>query len=432
VEHSGLVAELLRGHEREVAVAAGLRLRRVVEGPHGVARDARVVPAVVVVLAAQPVVLVHRREEPDLVARRAELRRSHERLHERLPVEGRLHPDQELVDFLEHLVARERERVLLALLDDVTAVAAQVLDLGDRVAGHAGEALLRLELVVRERRHRRLAHLAREEDDGVVAARAPLRLLAPDAVRHQLDGAAVERVVERGEAVGALFPALEGVRMAFLAVLVRGELLPVEKALVERLGRGEEELRVAVRVHDALRRLLELVEARHHEEERGDGAAPLREHPEVQLVDGGAPVTDERDERRRDREDVREVDRAVRERRPLEGHRDARADAQERERHDRDAGDLRAAVPDVREHPRAVREGEDEEGNRDQQAQYEVHEQHRHEERGVLREGDEVDRVRRHEAERHEKDRVEPPLPGMEDALRADRALVPDAHGREF
>ena len=98
--------------------------------------------------------------------------------------------------------------------------------------------------------------------------------------------------------------------MALLAEGVRGEPLPVEEALVERLGRGEEELHVAVLVHDALRRLLHLVEARHDEEERRDGAAPLGEHPEVQLVDGGAPVKDEGDEGDGDREDVREVDRA--------------------------------------------------------------------------------------------------------------------------
>ena len=76
-------------------------------------------------------------------------------------VERRLHPDEELVDLLEHLVVRERERVLLALLDDVAAVPAHVLHLRDRVAGHAREPLLRLELVVRERGHRGLAHLAR-------------------------------------------------------------------------------------------------------------------------------------------------------------------------------------------------------------------------------------------------------------------------------
>ena len=156
VELPVLVAELLRGHERQVAVAAGLRLRRVVEGAHGEAGHARVLPGVVVVLAAQPAVLVHGREEADLVARRAELRRAHERLHERLPVERRLHADEELVDLLEDLVVREREGVLLALLHDVAAVAADVLHLGDRVAGHAGEPLLRLELVVREGGHRGL------------------------------------------------------------------------------------------------------------------------------------------------------------------------------------------------------------------------------------------------------------------------------------
>ena len=108
--------------------------------------------------------------------------------------------------------------------------------------------------------------------------------------------------------------------MALLAVLVRGQLLSVEEALVERLGGREEELRVAVLVHDALRRLLELVEDRHAREERRHRAAPLEEPLEVQLVDGRAAVKDERDQRERNRADVRDVDGAVRERRALESH----------------------------------------------------------------------------------------------------------------
>ena len=98
VEVALLVAELVRAVGRQVAVAAGLGLRRIVEGPHRPARDARVVPGVVVVLAPHPAVAVQRRDQRDLVAGRAELGRAHERLQERLAVERGLHPDQEPVD----------------------------------------------------------------------------------------------------------------------------------------------------------------------------------------------------------------------------------------------------------------------------------------------------------------------------------------------
>jgi hypothetical protein len=91
------VPEFLRIHERQMTVATALLQRRVVEGPHGIARDARLVPGVVVVLSAQPPVLVERRKEAHLVARRAEFGRLHERLQERLAVERRLHADEELV-----------------------------------------------------------------------------------------------------------------------------------------------------------------------------------------------------------------------------------------------------------------------------------------------------------------------------------------------
>ena len=222
------------------------------------------------------------------------------------------------------LVLREGERVLLALLDDVAAVPAQVLDLGDRVARHAREALLRLELVVRERRHRRLAHLPGEEDDRVVAAGAPLRLLAADAVGHQLDGAPVERVVERREAVGRLLPSLEGVRVALLAVRS-------SRRASSRRGAPGRTSR-PTRGRTACRRSCSRCAAAASRAcggpaitRRNAATAPphWREQPEVQLVDRRAPVKDERDERDRDREDVGEVDRPVRERRALERHRDA-------------------------------------------------------------------------------------------------------------
>src|SRR5437016_14417811 len=98
-------------------------------------------------------------------------------------MERRLRPDQEVVDRLERLVLRKRERVLFRLLDDVGAVPSDVLDLDDRVTSHARQALLRLPGVVGELRLRGRAHLPGEQDDRMVATRAPLRSLATVLVR---------------------------------------------------------------------------------------------------------------------------------------------------------------------------------------------------------------------------------------------------------
>ena len=113
VQESLLVAELVGAVVREVAVAAGLGLGRIVERSHRTARHARVVPAVVVVLAAQPAVAVQGRDEADLVAGRAELGRAHEGLQERLAVERGLHADEQPVDGAQGARVGEGEGVLL-------------------------------------------------------------------------------------------------------------------------------------------------------------------------------------------------------------------------------------------------------------------------------------------------------------------------------
>ena len=410
-----LVAELVGAIRRQVAVAARLGLRRVVEGPHGAARDTRVVPGVVVVLSAQPAVGVQGRDQGHLVAGRAELGRAHDRLQERLAVQRGLHADQEPVDRAQGRVLRERERVLFGLLDHVGTVAARVLDFGDRVARHAGQALLRLPRVVREGGLRGGAHLPGEEDDGIVAAGAPLRALAADLVGHQLDALPIERVVERGEPVRGALPLAERVGMALLAVGVGGELLSVQQPLVEGLGGRGVEDGVAVDVDEAPRRLLELRDDGHRAEEDRHRAAPGEEPPELQLVAVGAPVENERDQRERHRADVREPDRAVVQRGAAEGHEDARRHADDRERDDGDARVLGALVPGP-DHPLRVRDREHEERDGDEDAERQVQQEHRVKERGVAGEGRDENRVGGDQPERHEEQPVQAPLPGPQNA----------------
>ena len=410
-----LVAELVGAIGRQVAVAACLGLRRVVEGAHGAAGDARVVPRVVVVLPAHPAIAVEGRDELDLVAGRAELGSPVEGFQEGLPVQRRLHPDQEPVDRQERLVLREGERVLLGLLDDVGAVAAKVLDLGDRVARHAGQALLRLPGIVGKLRLGRRAHLSREQDDRIMAAGAPLGALAADPVRHHLDALAVERIVERGKAVCRALPLVERVGMAGLAVVVGRQLLRVEEPLVEGLRVGGEEDRVAVDVDDALGRFLEAGDDGHRPEEHGDRAAPGEEAAELQLVRVGAPVKDEGDQGERDRQDVSEPHPLVVERRALEDHEDPGGDADDGEAEDPEPGDLRPLVPHPY-HPFRMGHREHEEGDRDEYAERQVQEEHHVEKRRVPREGEEVDRVGCDQSERDEQQAVEAPLPGAQDA----------------
>ena len=100
----------------------GLGLRRVVEAARAVAGDAAEQEGVVVVLAAEELlVVVQFAGDADLVAGRAELGRLVQRLQERLLVELRLGLDELVVDPLQDRVRAERERVVQRLLDRVVA-----------------------------------------------------------------------------------------------------------------------------------------------------------------------------------------------------------------------------------------------------------------------------------------------------------------------
>ena len=140
-----LVAEVVRGDLRHVAVDAALRLGRVVERARAHARDAAGLPVVVVVEAADPPVAVHRHVEVDLVARRAEVGGLlfHERLQERAPMRLGVHVHDEVVEEPhDGLLARGQIRQR-RILHREAALAHRAVDRDDRVTRHAPEPGLR-------------------------------------------------------------------------------------------------------------------------------------------------------------------------------------------------------------------------------------------------------------------------------------------------
>ena len=75
VHLAAAIARIVRRHQRHVAIRAGQRLGRIVEGARALARDAARLPVVVVVETAHPAVFVDRNVQVHFVTRRAELRR---------------------------------------------------------------------------------------------------------------------------------------------------------------------------------------------------------------------------------------------------------------------------------------------------------------------------------------------------------------------
>ena len=168
-----------------------------------------------------------------------------DRLQERLLVHLGLRLDQRVVDPLEDRVLAGGERVMLGLLDRVVGVAAGAVDVGDRVADRAGDpglAGLGVHVVVV-----RVVELAREERDGVVAARAPAGGVGVAvALQRDLAGLAdagqVRLVVERAEVVRRVEPALVGVLVALQAVVVHHQRLGRDELAVGGDRRRREEV----------------------------------------------------------------------------------------------------------------------------------------------------------------------------------------------
>ena len=215
------------------AVAIILRRGRVVEAPRAVARHTAEQVRVVVILAAQELLVVGQfLRQVHLMADRAELRLLVKRLQERLLVKRRLRLHHLPVDRLQQRVVAVGERIVERLFDSVVGVAAGAVDVRHRMAHGAGDArvgggvVLIVEVGIVEG--------PAEERHRVVAAGAPTRRLDV-AVAGERGGAGlphagqVGRVVEGTEAVGAVVPAVVHVLVALHTVSVHHQ----------RLGRNE-------------------------------------------------------------------------------------------------------------------------------------------------------------------------------------------------
>ncbi len=151
---------------------------------------------------------------------------------------------QRLVDPLQDGVVAVGEGVVDRLLDRVGRVAAGVVDVGDRVARRAGDPGLAgrvADVVVVG-----IVERSGEERHQVVAAGAPARgLRIPVSLQRDLPGLAdagqVRLVVERAVVMCRVEPAVEGILVAFYAVVVHHQRPRRDELAIgrDRLGRIE-------------------------------------------------------------------------------------------------------------------------------------------------------------------------------------------------
>ena len=219
------------------ALTVGHGLRRVVEAGHPVARDAAQPERVVVVLAAQPLVVVQFGRQVHLVAGTAELGAAVQRFEKRGLVELGLGLHQLAVDPAQRRPLAEGEGVVHGLVDGVVRVAPHAVDVNDAVADGAGDAGpcggVAGQVVVRIVEPR-IVEGSAEEGHRVVAAGAEARRPHASVPGHRdapglLHAEQVGGAVERARAMGAVQPALVDVRVALAAVVV----------VLQHLGRDE-------------------------------------------------------------------------------------------------------------------------------------------------------------------------------------------------
>ena len=164
---------------------------------------------------------------------------------EGLFVHRRLGLHQLMVDPLEHVVVALGEGIVQRLVDRVVGVAAGAVDVGDRVAGGAGDAGMgggMVHVVVVG-----IVEGAAIERHRIVAAGAPAgRLHVAVSLPGHLAGFANARqirgVVEGAEVVGAIFPAGMHVGMTLHAVVVHHQRVGWD--VVACGGAGERGLKV--------------------------------------------------------------------------------------------------------------------------------------------------------------------------------------------
>ena len=292
------VARVIRFDKRHVAIRTVRRLRRIVERPRSLPRDAACLPRIVFVEAANPAVVVHRHVKMHLVARRTKLGAvlPHERLYEGSAVGGRRGVDDVAVDGANDGIPARHQRMQGRILDREPTVAHRVRDARNRMARNAPQPGLRLGRV--DLPDGGFLEPAVEEHGVVVAAGAPLRSFDAGGLLHVLDGLAIELVVERREVVHRFVPLLVDVLVALTAEFRIKE--EIRRDVASRIGlRGRREERAShasafvlhrpgrfQRVHDAVLGRREPVTPKRHVERQAQRqharpADPRRKCPGV-------------------------------------------------------------------------------------------------------------------------------------------------------
>ena len=382
-----LSAEIGRIFQRHVAGSTALlRLGRVVEAPRPMPGDAGEEEGIVVILAAQKVLVGGQLlGEVDFVAGGAELGVAMEVFQEGLLVHRRLRLDKLVVDPLQERVVTLGKGVVDRLVDRVVGIPLRAVDVRDRVADGASDAGV----------GRRVVDVvivfvvkgAAVEGHRIVAAGAPPgRLHAPVPLeRHQprlANARQIGGIVEAREVVAAPLPAGMDVGVALLAVVVHHERVGGD--VVASGGAGQRRLEILLPLFRPLgmpvTRILGMEE--HHHPDGGRHHAGIRQpHPPLDLRphEPVEPVEPRRHHRRRD---VGPVGGLREERRPRagirrpQGQEQSPRDEDDQRRHKEGIADAdRATVlPVLRvEH---VDNAEDDKRRHEHEPEHEVDEEH--------------------------------------------------------
>lgn len=113
MNYAGVISEIGRASLGHMAIRASLGVRWIVERPSSIAGDPTTLPVVVLVEAARPTVVIHRKIQMDLMTRGAELRRLFfdEGLHEHTAVRFGIQLQQKINEIMYDGILALREVV---------------------------------------------------------------------------------------------------------------------------------------------------------------------------------------------------------------------------------------------------------------------------------------------------------------------------------
>ena len=174
------------------------------------------------------------------MARRAKLRIVfHKRLQEGRLVRLGLQVGEEVIHLLDPWVLARRQFMQWRIFNCETSVAHGAVDVHDRMAGYASQAVLRFRCI--DLVFDRLVETAIEEHGMIVASRAPLRALGARYVLHVLDGFAIVLIVERSKVMHRGVPLFVDVLVTLSAALrIHKEIGWDRAANIGLGGRGPE------------------------------------------------------------------------------------------------------------------------------------------------------------------------------------------------